>query len=71
MRRSDRGQRRAAHDDPVVGKCIEGIHLAGKRVREDFMNFVWINDVLIAGARQLLDGGAPESRKCSAGEMTP
>jgi 4-hydroxy-2-oxoheptanedioate aldolase len=47
----------------AVGKCIEGIHLAGKRVREDFMNFVWINDVLIAGARQLLDGGAPESRK--------
>ena len=39
------------------------IHGAGKRVREDFMNFVWINDVLIAGARQLLDPVAPESRK--------
>jgi len=23
-------------------------------VREDFMRFVWINDVLMAGARQLL-----------------
>ena len=54
----------------AVGKCIEGIHLAGKRVREDFMNFVWINDVLIAGARQLLDGGAPESRKGASKGIT-
>ena len=23
------------------------------RVREDFMNYVWINDVLMAGARKL------------------
>ena len=30
------------------------IRAAGKRVREDFMKYVWINDVLIAGARQLL-----------------
>ena len=30
------------------------IRAAGKRVREDFMRFVWINDVLLAGARQLL-----------------
>jgi 2-keto-3-deoxy-L-rhamnonate aldolase RhmA len=54
-----------AHADvkTAVGESIEGIHRAGKRVREDFMNFVWINDVLIAGARQLLDGGAPESCK--------
>ena len=36
---------------------------AGKRVREDFMNYAWINDVLIAGARQLLDAAPLESRK--------
>jgi 2-keto-3-deoxy-L-rhamnonate aldolase RhmA len=30
------------------------IRAAGKRVREDFMKFAWINDVLVAGARQLL-----------------
>ena len=30
------------------------IRAAGKPVREDFMKFVWINDVLIAGTRQLL-----------------
>ena len=31
------------------------IRAAGKRVREDFMKFVWINDVLLTGARRLLD----------------
>jgi len=38
------------------------IHAAGKPVREDFMQFIWINDVLVAGARQLLgtrDSEAP------------
>jgi 4-hydroxy-2-oxoheptanedioate aldolase len=35
------------------------IHAAGKRVREDFMNFAWVNDILIAGARNLLDGADP------------
>jgi 2-keto-3-deoxy-L-rhamnonate aldolase RhmA len=49
----------------AVAACIDRIHRAGKRVREDFMNFVWINDVLMAGARQLLDAAAPESRKGS------
>ena len=34
------------------------IHAAGKRVREDFMNYAWINDVLIAGAGQLLGAAA-------------
>lgn len=55
----------SAHPDvkAAVGACIERIHRAGKRVREDFMNFVWINDVLITGARQLLDGAPLESRK--------
>jgi 2-keto-3-deoxy-L-rhamnonate aldolase RhmA len=43
---------------PTVQAAVAGataqIRAAGKRVREDFMNFVWINDVLMAGARQLL-----------------
>ncbi|HEY1720358.1 MAG TPA: aldolase/citrate lyase family protein [Magnetospirillaceae bacterium] len=30
------------------------IHAAGKRVREDFMNFCWINDLLVAGAQKIL-----------------
>jgi 2-keto-3-deoxy-L-rhamnonate aldolase RhmA len=34
------------------------IRAAGKRVREDFMQFAWINDVLIAGAGQLLGAAA-------------
>lgn len=34
------------------------IRAAGKPVREDFMKFVWINDVLIAGTRQLLGAAA-------------
>jgi 4-hydroxy-2-oxoheptanedioate aldolase len=56
----------SSHGDvtSAVAACVERIHRAGKRVREDFMNFVWINDVLIAGARQLLDG-APAPRKAA------
>ena len=38
----------------AVADASARIRAAGKRVREDFMNYVWINDVLIAGARQLL-----------------
>ncbi len=30
------------------------IREAGSRVREDFMTFAWINQILVAGARQLL-----------------
>ena len=48
------------------GRCIERIHAAGKRVREDFMNFVWINDVLMAGARHCSTrraGSAPRDRR--------
>ena len=58
-----------AHPDvqTAVSACIERIHRAGKRVREDFMNFVWINDVLIAGARQLLDGVPRESPPAEPG----
>src|SRR5207247_8225489 len=41
----------------AVADASKRIRAAGKRVREDFMNYVWINDVLLAGARKLL--GAP------------
>ncbi|MET0442649.1 MAG: aldolase/citrate lyase family protein [Casimicrobiaceae bacterium] len=41
----------------AVADATKRIHAAGKRVREDFMSYVWINDVLVAGAKQLL--GAP------------
>jgi 2-keto-3-deoxy-L-rhamnonate aldolase RhmA len=38
----------------AVSDASARIRRAGKPVREDFMKFVWINDVLLAGARQLL-----------------
>lgn len=38
----------------AVADATQRIHAAGKRVREDFMRYVWINDVLVAGAKQLL-----------------
>jgi 4-hydroxy-2-oxoheptanedioate aldolase len=41
----------------AVADASKRIRATGKRVREDFMNYVWINDVLLAGARKLL--GAP------------
>ncbi|MEO8136294.1 MAG: aldolase/citrate lyase family protein [Betaproteobacteria bacterium] len=40
----------------AVVDCTARINKAGKRVREDFMRFAWINDVLRAGMRTLLDG---------------
>jgi 2-keto-3-deoxy-L-rhamnonate aldolase RhmA len=40
----------------AVSDCTERIHQAGKRVREDFMKFAWINDILRAGMRSLVDG---------------
>ncbi len=39
----------------AVVTASQRIRAAGKPVREDFMKFVWINDVLLAGARHLLD----------------
>ena len=44
----------------LISEAIRGagahiINKAGKRVREDFMKFAWINDVLRAGTRSLLD----------------
>lgn len=41
----------------AVADASRRIRAAGKRVREDFMKYVWINDVLLSGARALL--GAP------------
>jgi len=48
----------ATHPDVrrAVADCTERVHQAGKRVREDFMRFAWVNDVLRAGVRKLLDG---------------
>jgi 4-hydroxy-2-oxoheptanedioate aldolase len=39
----------------AVADCTGRINRAGKPVREDFMQFAWINDMLRAGARALLD----------------
>lgn len=41
-----------------VSRCSAAIRATGKRVREDFMRFAWINDVLRAGLRSQLDDGA-------------
>ena len=38
----------------AVQKATDAIHAAGKRVREDFMQFAWINEIVQAGAKQLL-----------------
>lgn len=45
----------------AVAECKARIHKAGKRVREDFMRFAWVNDVLRAGMRTLLDGKGPSA----------
>ena len=47
----------------AVTQASHRIRASGKRVREDFMKFVWIKDLLIAGARQLLDVREPASRE--------
>jgi 4-hydroxy-2-oxoheptanedioate aldolase len=45
-------------EHPEVKRAVEEasakVRRAGKRVREDFMTYAWINAVLIAGARQLI-----------------
>jgi 4-hydroxy-2-oxoheptanedioate aldolase len=38
----------------AVADASKRINAAGKRVREEFMSYAWINDVLVAGAKQLL-----------------
>lgn len=40
----------------AVVECATRINKVGKRVREDFMRFAWINDLLRSGIRTLLDG---------------
>lgn len=40
----------------AVTECTARINKAGRRVREDFMRFAWINDLLRSGIRALLDG---------------
>ncbi len=40
--------------EDAVKTASARIHAAGKRVREDFMNFCWINDLLVAGAQKIL-----------------
>jgi 4-hydroxy-2-oxoheptanedioate aldolase len=39
----------------AVADATRRIEAAGKRVRENFMKYAWINEVLVAGARKLLD----------------
>jgi 4-hydroxy-2-oxoheptanedioate aldolase len=52
-----------AHPDVrrAVAECTQRINDAGKRVREQFMNFAWVNDVLRAGFRSIIDGKAAHS----------
>jgi 4-hydroxy-2-oxoheptanedioate aldolase len=38
----------------AVVDATRSIAAAGKRVREDFMDFAWINEVVLAGLKQLL-----------------
>lgn len=46
----------------AVAEAIERIHAAGKPVREDFMHYAWINEVLLAGASQLFERADAESQ---------
>jgi 2-keto-3-deoxy-L-rhamnonate aldolase RhmA len=45
-----------AHADvkQAVARASAAIRAAGKRVREDFMQFGWINDIIVAGMKQLM-----------------
>jgi 2-keto-3-deoxy-L-rhamnonate aldolase RhmA len=45
-----------AHPDvkSAVADARARINAAGKRVREEFMTFAWINEIVLAGAKQLL-----------------
>lgn len=45
------------HDPKIaeaVSACSQRIRAAGKPVREDFMDFAWIKDIIVAGTRQLI-----------------
>jgi len=52
-----------AHADVkrAVTECTQRVYDAGKRVREQFMKYAWVNDVLRAGFRTLIDGKAAHS----------
>jgi 2-keto-3-deoxy-L-rhamnonate aldolase RhmA len=52
-----------AHPDVkrAVSECTQRVNQAGKRVREQFMKYAWVNDVLRAGFRTLIDGKAAHS----------
>jgi 4-hydroxy-2-oxoheptanedioate aldolase len=39
----------------AVAEASRRIGDAGKRVREDFMKYVWINEIIVSGARSLLE----------------
>jgi 4-hydroxy-2-oxoheptanedioate aldolase len=39
----------------AVAEASDRIRAAGKPIREDFINFAWINDIIVAGAKSLLD----------------
>jgi len=45
-----------AEVEAAVAGASARIRAAGKPVREDFMTFAWINDLLVAGAKSLLGG---------------
>ena len=47
------------HPDVLSGAATatKRIHQAGKRVREDFMQFCWINDILSSGVTKLMPHG--------------
>lgn len=40
----------------AVADAARRIRAAGKPVREDCMSFAWVNDILVVGARKLIDG---------------
>lgn len=40
----------------AVAGCTQRVNQAGKRVREQFMTFAWVNDVLRTGFRALIEG---------------
>ena len=49
-----------AHPDVqrAVADCTQRVNNVNKRVREQFMKYAWVNDVLRAGFRTLIDGKA-------------
>jgi 4-hydroxy-2-oxoheptanedioate aldolase len=48
------GEPEHAEVKAAVADASDRIRAAGKPIREDFMRFAWVNDILIAGAQSLL-----------------